>query len=297
MRHLRSIRGEGLGTVSVPGMPPIAQSPPLPRAGRVFEITATGFDENLQATGGGDPYGGMSSVGLRVPTLATPNAQSRYLFLLGTFSIPARSHARIIGYRQLVSLGVITDSAGGPYVAELLVTSPSWRFPDGNVSWHMQRLGPPNSKGFPYSVLTGATPPPSPSFAFRFAQGSALLYEKSTLPGNLYVDLSAYTPPNQGRPWGRALRSGFFTFYDNHTAYDYGALVPMNAHIEGPETIGFFASLYQSNPSTRATLSVAAPSGTYTNGVTPEDQFLLNFPNAIYWRVGGSLLVELFEGE
>lgn len=262
-----------------------------------MELTAHGFDENLQLALGGDPYGGMTSVGLRVPTALTPTNKSRYLFLLATFQIPERMHARILGYRQLVTIGQSVPGTDGalPYPVEFLVTSPFWHFSDGNISWHVQRIG----KRLPYQVRPATAPAPLRGTAFRFAQGPALLYENFTVPGsgNLYVDMDTYTPPNQGRPWGTGMRSGFNTFYDNHTAYDYGEIVPMEADVEGPEVIGFFASVSQTDPSTRPLLNAPAVASTYSLGISPEDQFLLNFPNAVYWRVGGSLLVEITGGE
>jgi hypothetical protein len=269
----------------------------LPRTRKVVELAAAGFDENLQIVGG-DPYGGRSAVGIRIPTLATPNPQSRYLVLLSSFSIPEGQRAVIRGYRQLVTLGVIqnADSGAGaaPRVIEQLVTSPFWAFPDGNISWHLQNLGAAPGASTTQS-LAGAVPTPSSSFAFRWASGgAALLYETATIPvGGLYVDLTAYTPPNQGQPQGRSLRAGTnATFYGQQTDYlDHGAWGSLDIDVEGPKTVGFFASVGQSNPGTRPTVTV--PGTFYQNGLSDEELFLLNFPSAVYWRVGGSLIVEM----
>src|ERR1700730_10484500 len=95
-----------------------------------FEVFTTGVDEFLQMQGG-DPWGGISSSGLRVPFLATPavgagggaffslNPTSaldlRYLFMLCSFSIGYGARARIRGFRQLLTIGAkITPT---PFVA------------------------------------------------------------------------------------------------------------------------------------------------------------------------------------
>src|ERR1700719_4318654 len=77
---------------------------------RIVEIATYGIDENLQGIGA-DPYGGSSWLGLRVPTLPTPDTNHRYLMMLASFSLGERAKARIVGYRQLVKLGF--RQAGG----------------------------------------------------------------------------------------------------------------------------------------------------------------------------------------
>lgn len=252
---------------------------------QIIEITTTGIDENLQLHA-------RTGVGLRVPTLATSTKDGRYLFMLAAFSLGEHARARIIGYRQLVTLGV-KQSGNPPFIAELEVTSPQWHPSDANIVWHLQTLGPPNNQGGPY--LPDQGPADTESFKFGFSMTPALLYKTATLAAlnPFYVNLTAYTPPNLGRPWGRPLRNGAQgTFLDLRTPWrtDY-AWDSLDIPVEGPDTIAFFASVAQSNPSTRAILT---PPGTFfSSGIAPEDAFLLNFPGAIYWRVGGSLIVEL----
>jgi len=258
---------------------------------RVSEITTTGVDEWLQALGG-DPYGGSSSVGLRIPGLATTNT-NRYLFLLASFSIPTGIKARIVGYRQLLTLGVATSAPGeespGRFV-EQEVTSPFFRLPDGNVSWHIQRLGPPNAQGFPPGNRAEATD--LRSFKKKWSEGPALLYETATNPNQFYVDLTAYTPPNGGKPWGTPLRAGEQgTFYDLRANWrDDRAWTSLDMELEGPDTVAFFASVRQSAGAS----AITAPSPFFSEGLSPEEQFLLNFPSGVkYWRVGGALMIEV----
>jgi hypothetical protein len=261
---------------------------------RVFEIATTGVDEYLQGIGG-DPFGGSSYVGLRVPTLATPtspNGAGRYLFNLAAFSIASGAKARVVGYRQLLTLGAVTTAPStetpGRFV-EQEITTPTFRLPDGNVSWHIHRLGPPNSQGFPEGDRAEATD--LRSFKKYFAVNPALLYQSYTVPaGNaFYVDLTAYTPPNGGKPWGTPLRAGEQgTFYDLRTQWrTHGAWSALDMELTGPDTVCLFASIKQS-----AGAASVGSLATVPNGL-PEEQFIAAFEGAIYWRVGGALMVEV----
>jgi len=254
---------------------------------RVSEFETTGLDEFLQAQGG-DPFGGASSFGLRVPTLATSDKASRYLFLGASFSLGEGGVARIVGYRQFASLGVATSPTR---FVEQEIISPNFRLPDGNISWHMHRLGPPNNSGYP---LTDPTPLDLNSFKRLWADGPCLLYNKYTIAaGNrIYTQLTSYQPPMLGRPWGTPLSQGnHSTFFDLRTQQrTHGAWRSLDITVEGPDTIAFFISVKQS--------SGAYPALTPALGLPLEENFIGNFGSdeggrPRYWRVGVSLVVEM----
>jgi hypothetical protein len=257
---------------------------------RVIEIASSGVDEYLQGLSG-DPYNGSSAVGLRVPALATPNAQSRYLFLGSVFSIGEGVKARIRGYRQLVTLGKdVTGEGGTPRFVEQPVTTPTFRLQDGNWSFHLHRLGPPNAQGWPQV----ANPADNlRSFMFHWADGPALLYQNYTIDAGqaYYTKLTAYTPPNNGRPWGTALRSGQQgTFTDLRTPWlTHGAWHSLDEEFYGPDTIAMFISV-------RQTAGAEPPSGVTLSDLPnsmPEEQFIAAFPGCLIWRVGCSMIVEM----
>jgi hypothetical protein len=256
---------------------------------RIIEASTSGNDEWLQGLGG-DPYGGISSVGLRIPGLATTKA-NRYLALLASFSIPHGIEARLVGYRQLLTLGAVTAAPGsetGGRFVELEVTTPMFRLPDGNVSWHIQQLGGPNAQGVPRKPSDGRD---LPSFKRTWADGPAILYEDYTIPaGNaFYENLTSYTPPNGGKPYGQPMRAGTQgTFYDLRTeSRTHGAWHSLDMQIYGPCTVAFFASILQSNGASPAGLLAGIPNG------LPEEQFIAAFSGVKYWRVGGSLIFEV----
>lgn len=273
--------------------------------GRLYEIASSGIDEQLQGLGG-DPFNGSSATGLRVPTLATPDAQHRYLFLACQFSLGENARAIIRGWRQLVTLGALVSPAGTGETGnrarfvEQEVTSPVFRLPDGNVSFHLRRLGPPNARGWPQYQPSNLTD--LRSFKKGWADGPALLYQSYTIPAadEFYVDLTAYTPPNLGRPWGTSLSDGQLnavydlrTQWRTHGAWDNS----LDLVVDGPDTIAMFISVQQSAGATPITVGgVPATLAQMPNGI-PEEQFITAMSalglSVIYWRVGASLIVEM----
>lgn len=265
-----------------------------------------GIDELLQLTGS-DPYDGTQFTGLRVPTLPTVDQKHRYLFMLDAFTLGEGARARITGYRQLVTIGLTqTGSSTAPRLVEQVVESPVFRFQDGNVSWHLRRIDPTNLDRLRTFAATPAIlqtsgiqigPLRAPNLAFRMSNTPALLY---TTPGTtlgmsgFYFDLAAYTPPNLGRPYGQPV-GHLGTFHDLRTGWRTHGAWPNSLQIdcEGPGMWALFASVRQTNPSTRVALIAPAVSSFYSCGLSCEEQFLLNFPTAIYWRVAGSLIVQL----
>jgi hypothetical protein len=274
---------------------------------RQVEIASSGFDEFLQLVGG-DPFGGTNSVGLRVPTLATPalsagGAQLRYLFNLASFTVGHGACVRVRGYRQLATLGYAqpqgSEEDASVYVVEQEITSPFWRFNDGNISWHIHVFGGPNASDVPKGTTAPFTDVVRDTVSYKryWADSPCLLYGPGSgiAPGGIYPNIATYIPPNNGKPWGSAIASHQGTFYDLRIPWrTHGAWDSLDIPVRGPATVAFFASVRQSNPMSR--LSLTPPfdgKSVYTGGLSNEEQFLLNFPNAIYWRVGGSLILEL----
>jgi hypothetical protein len=250
-----------------------------------FEIWSVGIDEQIQGVGG-DAFGGNAATGLRVPTLAS-TPEGRYLFMLCGFGLGEGSRATIVGWRQLLTLGAIATlgDSSGTMLIEQEVTSPVFRFPDGNVSWHLVKVGPELLESLVFGL-----PPFSgiENLAWRMSQTPALLAETITLPAldKYYVDLTAYVPPNLGHPYGDSIGQ-CKTIHDLRANWrDDHAWSALNIPVEGPGFFCLFASVKQ-------TAGVALTAPTNAQGTSPEYQFISNYPSAIYWRVGGALSVEM----
>src|SRR5579884_3895704 len=113
--------------------------------GSRLELTTVGFDENLQNVGS-DPYRSPYWVGQRIPATPPQNG-SRYLYLLAIKRIGAHRKVRLVGMRQLVTIGqyipvIVDEQVVASYPLEIAVESPWWKFVDGNISWHLRRVPP-----------------------------------------------------------------------------------------------------------------------------------------------------------
>ena len=252
-----------------------------------FEVWSAGADEQLQGVGS-DPYGTLIRTGLRVPTLATPSLTTRYLFMLCGFKLGEGERANIVGWRQLATLGALVAVEDDPTLAEMLITDPFFCLPDGNISWHLTQVGPVTLNK--YRLGPGPLDTRAQNFKFRFSHAPALIYKTATLTGSgFYVDLTAYTPPNNGRPPGEPLLH-LGTFHDVRTPWNTSqAWHSLNLPVEGPGFFALWASVRQT-----AGNSVDFGTLTYPGGLSLESQFLGNFGDeVVYWRVGGALDVEI----
>jgi hypothetical protein len=254
----------------------------------VIEVFSEGIDEALQGIGS-DPYSGMNAMGLRVPTLATPNMQSRYLFNACCIEMPENSRGCITGIRTFSSLGVRQGTSPAVVVEQEIVT-PGFSLPDGNVSWHLRRV--------PLTVELSKGPSDLDSFKMVMSKGPALLYQTAEVVGSFYTALSSYSPPAGGRPPGDPV-GGLGTFHDLRFPWRLGWHNP-NIPIEGPALYMLAASVRQSAGTFAGpAFNAAMP----TPGMQPEIAFIANFggqksstnTGVLIWRIAGALRVEVEE--
>lgn len=277
----------GAGGVDSPG--PVAY-----RRGGKIEVSTVQVDPYLQGAApfGGDAFKGNVSTGILVPQ-ATDNTDGRFLCLLAYASFQSGRRVRLVGVRQYLSIGAPqTSDSGVSSFFEKQVTSPLWRFPDGNASWHVMAL-PPNTQrpaflgALPAGVSGNATNQ-LPGFAFVNTKGPAVLSLTSA------IDDAAdgkYLPPNGGRPFGAPLTGDLGNIHDlrwpwgSANSWHYSVDVPINP----PCDVAMYVSIKQTNTATRNNPTV--PEGVNLSVLSPEDQFYLSFPTtAVYWRVAGSLV-------
>jgi hypothetical protein len=267
--------------------------------GRIVEVSTVGIDEALQGISS-DPFGSAypSSIGLRVPAFtpaqpAPPLPANRYLFLLACREVGDREKVIVRGWRQYVTIGVsVPASASIPSrPVELEVTTPGFRFPDGDVSWHLVREPP-----------QGDIPVQRPNtdlvnFLFADSAGPALLYQTATFSaatGFYMLNLTAYTPPLQRQGTWEPI-AGLGNVHDLRTEWRHGhAWHSLNAVVEGECRISLYASVLQTNPLTRPVPTL--PAGLV--GVPPEEAFIASMATVAvedgvkYWRVAGALITE-----
>src|ERR1700691_491131 len=139
----------GVGNTGTETIPRDGPRWPEPRPVRrdLFELASAGFDENLQLIGG-DPWGTSSWAGLRVPGVATPNFERRYLFMLAMLRLDPNRWGRIRGIRTSVSLGASITSTVTvfPYIVAQEVQNPFWKGRNGNVCFFLRRIPSPGQR-------------------------------------------------------------------------------------------------------------------------------------------------------
>lgn len=279
---------------------------------RHFEVTTVGTNDALQGIST-DPFlpnNNPSSVGLRVPSClpgVQPGQQPRYLFNLASF-ILGSGKVIVRGIRQGLTIGLNVSGWNGgdssvPLVAEeFLVTTPYWSFVDGNVSWHLVKQPSEHT-------VTKRPNSDAASWGFRESDSPAMLYEQATFQAgkfnvvnsapNFYADgLLTYKAPY---PFGATRPiAGLGNLKDIRFPWNSNAaMVAIDELVEGPCKITLYASVLQTNPSTRAQGSYPTAANTYSNGISPETAFVRTFAEGEgnvspvqYWRVFGSILFE-----
>ncbi len=268
--------------------------------GRIVEVSTVGIDEALQGIST-DPFGSVypSSIGLRVPAFVPPQSApplppNRYLFKLASREVGAFGRMRVRGWRQYVTIGVSvpSDVTVPSQPVELEVATPGFRFPDGNISWHLVREPP-----------QGDVPQHRPNtdlvnFSFSDSSGPALLYQTATFSaatGFYMLNLTAYTPPLQRQQTWEPV-AGLGNVHDLRTFWrDAHAWESLDAMVEGPCRVSLYASVLQTNPETRKKPTL--PTGFF--GPPPEEAFIAEMQTVAaegdgvkYWRVGGALIFE-----
>jgi hypothetical protein len=269
--------------------------------GNRWEINASGIDESLQGLSS-DPFGGTPAVGpgLRVPALIPANG-ARYLFQLAAVDVDPRNSVHVIGWRQLVTIGmnVFAEApAANLLPIELQVTSPQWHFPDGNWSFHLVAE--------PYFLYSNQNPV-APNFAPFRTSGAALLYGSAAFSAGNFnpatgapyyypVGMTAYAPPTDIIPTWEEI-AGLGNVHDLRAPYRVATgWDSLDIVVKGPRRLCLYASVLQTNPATRPTPLVPSSAPI---GMPPEDAFVSAYSGVagegtgpIIWRVGGSLILE-----
>ena len=278
---------------------------------RRFELSASGIDEALVGMTS-DPWsqGAPQAPGLRIPAVLPSDEgdvskRPRYFFCLATRT--AEAPFKVIGCRQGLTLGVNLAAVNGEpgyQPLEFAVETPDFRFPDGNVSWHIvleRNARPRNQK-----PLTDTN-----NWSYGWADGPAMLYDTFTntnigLNGQplLYMaGLTAYTPPKLSNSW-KPIAADLKSFYD--IRFPQTSAQAWNAFGEGivvgiGTRVSLYATVLQTRPATGFQLGIQN-SGDPINGTPPEWAFVTGYtvagseeaptigPN--YWRIFGSLIFE-----
>jgi hypothetical protein len=256
----------------------------LMRRGR-YEILTCASNPNAQLVGT-DPAGGAHDLGLWIGANGASTAPNlRQLYILAVASFNAGQRGRLVGFRQYLTIGVniaVTATSGAAfYPLERPVETATWKFTDGNVLWGIRKM-PPQARWLPNALN-------AESFAFVYSETPAQLFQAVNAP--------VVTPPYGGLFPGNVLEPTLGRMNDLRCRR-WTKPCAVDVPFEGPCDIAFFASVQQTNPTTRTPTPTATSSANTfltTEGATPEDSFLQNYGAVTYFRIAGSLIFEVEE--
>jgi hypothetical protein len=272
-----------------------------------LEISSTGIDEALQGVSS-DPFpanGYGTSTGLRIPAVlavgSTPVTQPRYLFCLASTTF--QDGIKLLGIRQALTLGVDANEGVAPErPIEMWVTTPDFRFVDGNVSWHLvieNQLARSQSMPATNAQSWAKLQSDSPAMLYQTFTNSNITTTGAPV---LYIDgLTAYTPPDLTTGWQPVAGCGNLhdIRFPWNSASAWRSFGENGLEIEGGGRLSLYASVLQSNPATRGQPTLV-PSSLSSNAC-PEECFIQDFTTVreedptlgpVFWRIMGSLLVE-----
>ena len=268
------------GVAGLGGDGRLAPQPPAPSRylETINEYSSYG-PNSLLAGVGADPWGGTSQSFMSVPPLAITLPGRRYMFRLAAVAIGHRQEAYLDGFRQGLQIGYVQPGpiANETSLVQIEVRTPWWHFPDANVSWHLtfqhgaSCVQPTSLVGMPPGMSADVTAI-EPALLAAFPPPTA----------------AAYTPPGRGIPPGQPIGS-LGNFWDLRIPFASPS-VPrsLGLRVVGPGVISMFATIRQTDPTRPGRAAPPAIAGLY---LPAEEQFLIDYPNAIYTGIAGSLLV------
>jgi len=265
------------------------------RRSRIVEVKTIGYRQERAGYGSSAMLGDAYQPLLPVPDFI-PTTGSRFLFRLCAAQVAPNEEARVVSYKLTSLIGQRTDVRILPpntdqwtYLVEREVVSPFWSFVDGNVTWYFRSV--------PVDGTQLAKDPLWPPSVDRELSGLspallALTYDPT---------LRLYTPPGGGGPPPGSSIAGLDTIREQPGVWT--SPLPAEDFVKGPCVITMFASVLQTDPNTRPYLPLANypnPIGGLSQGLRPEDQFLLSWgeppTNRVqYTAVAGAFRVEYRE--
>jgi hypothetical protein len=257
-----------------------------------IEVSTVGIDEALAGLSS-DPFGASvpTSLGLRIPAFVPANGE-RYLFLLASREVVARQRVRVRGWRQYLTIGYNGASGVPSNPVELAVTTPNFRFPDGNVSWHLVREPGPLSNATLLRPNTDLA-----SFMFADSSTPALLYQSYTQSANTgfyMLNLTSYVAPTQRRATWEPIAASLGNVRDLRAPWDDAhSWNSLDVNVQGPCRVSLYASVLQTNPNTRSNPVIPVTGG------PPEQRFIADVSGleleglaVNFWRVAGALIFD-----
>lgn len=255
---------------------------------QTIEISSGGFDPRAGGLGSSGAAGEMSSYGIRVPAWRPHNEgerDPRWFFRFCGANVPRDAFLRLHGFRPYVEIGQVVEIEAigelgrARYPVLLEQTSPRWAFSDGNVVFHVVWI-----PGNPRIVGGGPSPRHDRSFVNDpFGLSPGILYRPGSTPPGAAAD--PYYPMWNAVPPGDPVGS---------LGSVYNVIErPLDVVFNGPGQLAVYGSVLQTDPNTRPALDPDELEDLQIATMGPEDRFVLAWTEAIYTRIGASILVDI----
>lgn len=251
-------------------------------------VSSAQIDPGLTGVGGSPFIGDMSATGILVPAFPTVSQTTRYFFRCCSFGLGPNQTAYIRSLREFVWLGIdITQVGVSPGVVhfEQIVTTPRWRFPDGNAVFHLRRVG----AGEEESHSSFAVPPVPGLDASITALVDTPNGHSPALLGRIDPVSLLYVPLNGGLPYGEGI-AGLGTMRDIRHPPGLTSSQDLDLQVTGPGSVAMYCSVFQTNPRGRINW---AGSKDICDGLCAEDRFWVINDMARYWAVGAEITFDL----
>jgi len=246
-------------------------------------VSTQQVDPGVQAIGSSPFAGDLCYTGIVLPQDPTPDQFHRYLCRLCGVRLGSGARGIIRSFRQMLTIASHIDSAteGLTIPLELDVTSPTWHFVDGNVSWHLRKVNPIVPEISP-RMFFDVPPFTQPFSAAQYGTSACILARDATA--------GAYIPLNRGYPYGDGV-AGLGNIHDIRMPWSQSAIgSDLGIEVVGPCELVMFASVFQTDPERRPPAPVEVPD--YAS-LRPEDRFILEFPNARYHRIAAEMVIDM----
>jgi hypothetical protein len=255
---------------------------------RVTATTAAYQTE--QALVGGSPYNGdMGGFGIILPAEATSAQNRRLLVQLAAVKVGYGSIGIVRLARQYISMAteveVGQEGTARTHILERPITDAAWHLPGGNVTWHLMFH---TKKASRTPQVFNDIPWPGPPYRERGDGVDCAILARNTpvaVGGGGYVPLGGGLPPGEGIGDCSMMRDLRWPWHNYSEDLGY--------YVQGQGIIALWASIHQ--PDTEEAIEMP-PLPDCSCGILPEDQFLISYPQSRYYRIAGSLTVDLCTG-
>lgn len=262
------------------------KSAECPAGFRRVTATTNSYQQEMALVGGSPYVADMGGFGIILPAEATSQQNRRLLVQLASVSVGFGQIAIVRLCREFISMAteieVGEEGDLRTHVLERTITDPAWHLPNGNVTWHLTFHSRKQNR---MPQVFNDIPWPGPPYRESGDGVDCAILARNTpvaLGGGGYVPLAGGIPPGDAIGDCGIMRDLRWPWHDWSEDLGY--------YVQGQGVIALWASIHQ--PDTREAIAVPTMPD-QPCGLLPEDQFLITYPTSRYYRVAGSITVDI----